>query len=94
MTHIIVALIVAAALLLGTRRWATLAFGSATEPSEQRPRRRWLLRPSNFLFVVGIAGVFYVCLPNPRIDPLWGRGFAGVIILAFVLRHSENKAIG
>lgn len=87
MTHIIVALIVTVAVLFVTWGWARAALG------EQRPGPRWLLRPSNFLFVVGIAGVFYDCLPNPRIDPMSWRIFAGILILAFVLRHSENKAI-
>jgi hypothetical protein len=103
-TVVVVALVAAAALLLRVWYWAKLALGSDTEPSEPRPARRWLLRPSNFLFVVGIAGVFYLYLGHPPIGPLRPiLGFplfgqirasfipAGILVLAFVLRHSENK---
>jgi hypothetical protein len=94
MTHIIVALIVTAFLLLVSVAWARVALGSATAPFEKRSGRRWLLRPSNLLFVVGIVGVFYLSLGQPQIGPLNIRGYAGILILAFVLRYSENKAIG
>lgn len=93
-TSLIVALLLLLFIVFRCWVWAKRVFGSELDPAP-RPARPWLLRPSNLLFAIGIGSVLYLFLEpvgdTATFFPLRLR--AAIIVLAFVVRYAENKAV-
>ena len=93
-SNIIVPLFITLAVLLGWWRWSKMAFESDSSSHRARPARRWVLRPSNFLFVLAFGLIFYLAYQSqPFASVRWLKYPGGIFCLAFLLRRSENKAI-
>jgi len=78
----------------GSWRWAKLVFENDSEPTKQQPMPRWVLRPSNLLFVLGFAVSIYAEVERPSFSIIpMRRARWGIFLLAFVIRYSENRAL-